>query len=87
MPRSPRTSARRLLPEDNINDQIHLARAAMLSYNFTSARDDEAGTSPLGIAAAARPSALAFAKAMLAPAMNEITAIRRTPVSPARRLT
>jgi len=34
------TSARGLLREVNADDQIHLARAAMLSYNFTSARDD-----------------------------------------------
>jgi hypothetical protein len=32
------TSARGLLREVNTDDQIHLARAAILSYNFTSAR-------------------------------------------------
>jgi len=37
-PRLPPTSARLLLREGSIDDQIHLARAAMLSYNFTSAR-------------------------------------------------
>jgi len=34
------TSPRCLSSEDNIDDQIHLARGAILPYNFNSARDN-----------------------------------------------